>query len=223
MNKEELWKDIVGYEGLYQISSLGRVKSLYGWNGRRYIKREKYLNPSKQRNGKYCRLVVSLKKNNNRESFRVHRLVAKAFIPNLKNLEDINHIDNNPLNNKVENLEWCNAKENRAWCSLQNRDTPISKEQELEIIKLYKSGLYPSQIYKRFNIISLTPIYRILKKYNILADGTSRIRNKYYVDRNKLLDDFKLNIRCRDLYIKYECPYNLICRYKYLFKKEGLL
>lgn len=112
MNKEE-WKPIKGYEGLYEISNFGRVKSLVGWNGHKYVKREKILAPYKQQtNPNYSRSVVKLKKNGKGKEFKVHRLVAKAFIPNPKNYKVINHKDGNPLNNKVNNLEWCTQKMN---------------------------------------------------------------------------------------------------------------
>ena len=97
----EVWKDILGYEGLYQVSNLGRVKSIgYG--------KERILKPGS------CRgyLFVSLCKNHKIKYCRIHRLVAQSFIPNPKNLPMVNHKDENPSNNSVENLEWCDAKYN---------------------------------------------------------------------------------------------------------------
>ena len=112
MNSEE-WKSIKGYEGLYMVSNLGRVKSLCGFNGHEYVKRKKILNPYKQKAGKnYYRSVVKLSKDGSRKDFKVHRLVADAFIPNPELKSNINHIDGNPLNNRVDNLEWCTQKEN---------------------------------------------------------------------------------------------------------------
>ncbi|WP_297712050.1 NUMOD4 domain-containing protein [Clostridium sp.] len=112
MDKEE-WKSIKGYEGLYEISNFGRVKSLLGWNGRKYIQRERILAPYKQQSNKYySRSVVKLTKDNKTKDFKVHRLVAEAFIPNPNNYKVVNHIDGNPLNNNVENLEWCTQKMN---------------------------------------------------------------------------------------------------------------
>ena len=109
----EEWRDIKGYEGSYMVSNLGRIKSLVGWNGYEYIKRDKILNPYKQKVGQeYYRSVVKLHKNGKKKDKKVHRLVADAFIPNPENKPNINHKDGNPLNNIVSNLEWCSQQEN---------------------------------------------------------------------------------------------------------------
>ena len=109
----EAWKDIEGYEGLYQISSFGRVKSLKGWDGRKYVERVKILAPySQQMNVNYSRSVVKLHKDGKKKDYKVHRLVAKAFLENPNNYSIVNHKDGNPLNNNVENLEWCTQKQN---------------------------------------------------------------------------------------------------------------
>lgn len=104
--KEE-FRDITGYEGLYQASDLGRIKSLERKvktkNGYRIV-REKILKTSKDKNGY---LLVNLHKNNKMKTHRVHRIIAQTFIPNHENLPQINHIDENTTNNSVNNLEWC--------------------------------------------------------------------------------------------------------------------
>lgn len=102
---KEIWKDIEGYEGLYQVSNLGNIKSCYS---RRY-KSEPIMKLVTHHTGY---LVVTLCKNGKRRQCRVHTLVAKAFIPNPNNYPIVNHIDGNKANNHSLNLEWTTYKAN---------------------------------------------------------------------------------------------------------------
>lgn len=105
----EEWKDIDGYEGLYQISNLGRVKSLkFG--------KEKILKPRKNKTGY---LYIGLHKEGKFKLFLIHRLVAQVFIKNLDNLPQVNHKDEDKLNNISTNLEWCNREYN---CNFGSRN-----------------------------------------------------------------------------------------------------
>lgn len=97
----EIFKDIKGYEGLYQVSNMGNVKSL--GNGGSNSK-EKILKP--QKNYKNY-LFVGLWKQGKRKFYLIHRLVAEAFINNPNNYEEVNHRDEDKTNNTIENLEWC--------------------------------------------------------------------------------------------------------------------
>ena len=103
---EEIWKDIKGYEGLYQVSNFGRVRSLGHdkWHKGRIIK--------PHYDGRKHYLFVQIYKNKNSKKINVHRLVAETFIPNPKNLPQVNHKDENKINNCVWNLEWCTNKYN---------------------------------------------------------------------------------------------------------------
>jgi len=105
---EEVWVDIKGWEGLYQISSFGRVKSLA--RHRRHSCKGDIILKGSIRN-QY--LGVNLKDKGKEKAKSVHRLVAEAFLPNLHNLPQINHIDGDKLNNTLSNLEWCDASENQ--------------------------------------------------------------------------------------------------------------
>lgn len=110
--EKEIWKDIIDYEGLYQVSSYGRVKSLSRKvsNGKGfYIIKERILKSILTKKGYYN---ISLYKNGKSKNFRVHRLVALHFISNPENKPQINHIDGDKSNNHVDNLEWCTASEN---------------------------------------------------------------------------------------------------------------
>ena len=107
----EKWLDIKGYEGLYQVSNLGEVKSLERFrknHTKNQIVEEKIRKTRKDVQGY---LLLDLYKNNVPKTIRVHRLVAEAFIPNIDNKETVNHIDGDKSNNAVENLEWSSFKE----------------------------------------------------------------------------------------------------------------
>lgn len=105
----EEWRDIEGYEGLYQVSNLGRVKN---------VKTGKTL---KGRDNGRGYLLVGLCKNGKCHNHRVHRLVACAFIPNPNNLPEVNHKDENTGNNRVDNLEWCDRKYNNLYGTANQR------------------------------------------------------------------------------------------------------
>lgn len=113
---KEKWKDIEGYEGLYQISNKGNVKSL-NYNK---TKKEKLLKSHYHHNYKR----ITLYKDKKYKSFFVHVLVAKSFIPNPNNLPQVNHKDENRENNVYTNLEWCTEKYN---CNYGNRNKKLSK------------------------------------------------------------------------------------------------
>ena len=109
----EIWKDIKGYESFYQVSNLGRVKSLsrsiYDSRGYMVYRKGKIKKPSFDKNG-YPQ--IGLCKNGTVITRKIHRLVAQAFIPNPENKPEINHKDEDKTNNRVDNLEWVTEKEN---------------------------------------------------------------------------------------------------------------
>jgi len=153
----EVWKPIAGYEGRYEVSNLGRVKSLakriiiynnYGTFGYRdypgTIKK-----PRKERNG-YLRVQLFGGSKDDYKVMSVHRLVAMAFIPNPNNLPEVNHKDENKENNCVDNLEWCTPEYNSNYGTRnerlykkynEKREKPVAKyDLEGNLITTYKSA-----------------------------------------------------------------------------------
>ena len=123
----ENWKSIAGYEGLYQVSNLGRVKSLkYG--------KEKILKPV---NSPYGYLQVCLCKDGQKKMSLVHRLVADAFIPNPNNLETVNHKDEVKTNNVASNLEWMSRGDNKRYSA--NKSAKMFDKQTGELLATFPS------------------------------------------------------------------------------------
>ena len=132
MTEDEIWCPIKGFEGLYEVSNLGRVKSIgYG--------KERILKLSIDKDGY---LIVGLCKNGEQKKCKVHRIVAQTFIPNPQNLPQVNHIDENQSNNKVENLEWCDAKYNNNYGTHNQRiSKPVLQfTKDGEFVKEWKSA-----------------------------------------------------------------------------------
>lgn len=133
----EKWKPIRGYEGLYEISNFGHVKSLkrvigYKYKGKRVWK-ERLLSICPNGSGY---LVVALYKNGKRKMFSVHRLVADAFVPNPNHYDIVNHKDENPLNPHADNLEWCDFSYNNSYGTKIDR-----QKQHLDYKKLNKQAI----------------------------------------------------------------------------------
>lgn len=107
----EVWKDIEGYEGLYQVSNFGRVKSLERIDSLGRHRREKILKTDINNKG---HLSVKLSKNGVRKKYLIHRLVAEEFLPNPEKKPIVHHKDHNKLNNNVDNLVWLTHEEHAA-------------------------------------------------------------------------------------------------------------
>ena len=134
MEEIEIWKDIPDYKGLYQVSNLGRIKSLY-------FGKERILKTHKD---KYGYLISHLHNNSKGKTHFVHRLVALAFIPNPENYPMINHKDESRDNNCVENLEWCDCKYNLNYgsrnirLSKAKKGKPLTEEHKQNMSKAKK-------------------------------------------------------------------------------------
>jgi hypothetical protein len=114
----EIWENIKNYENYYQISNLGRVKSLARFDNMNRKISEKILNPRKDKKNYYG---VALNKNGETKYFKIHRLVGIHFIDNPNNLPQINHKDENKQNNCVDNLEWCTNQYNCSYGTKADR------------------------------------------------------------------------------------------------------
>lgn len=131
----EIWKDINGYEGMYRVSNLGRVLSLNGNYKilRQNVEREYY--------------KVRLSRENKSKAKSVHRLVAEAFIPNPNNLPMVNHKDENKLNNKYDNLEWCTCKYNLNYGNAQAKRVKKQSKKvyqydlDMNLIKIWDNSM----------------------------------------------------------------------------------
>ena len=129
MNIDEIWCPIKGYEGLYEVSDKGRVRSLKSG-------KERILKPLRITCGY---LQVQLWKNGKQKMYLIHRLVAQAFIPNPDNLPEVNHKDEDKENNSVKNLEWCDRKYN---INYGNRNQMVSMKLSKPILQYTKSGVF---------------------------------------------------------------------------------
>lgn len=162
----DVWKDIKGYNGVYQISNIGQVRKIQKTN-------IKYMKLIEKPNGY---LFIGLRNGSGKKFFHIHRLVAECFVENKYNKKYVNHIDGNKKNNTFENLEWCTAKENSFHArsigltndyGTKSKNSKLTKEQVSEIRNIL------SQITKEKKSDSF-----IASKYNVCAETIRRIRLK---------------------------------------------
>ena len=176
MNRKEIWSNVKGYIGRYQVSNYGRVRTLtrrvklvdrWGNTIRRLIK-GKVMKNKKKSSETYP--MVTFYKNSIQKDFYIHRLVAQTFIPNPENLPQVNHKDGIRSNNKVKNLEWCNSSYNALhWWHIL--------------------GKGPIKFNKRF----------ITNVQNDFADGTTNdeLKKKYKINKEQLSRIKRLNKEIR--------------------------
>lgn len=155
MQQQEIWKDLPGYIGLYQVSNLGRVKSIERVDANKHPIHEKILKQHDRMNGY---LFVTLYSDVHKQ-FYVHRLVAMAFIPNPDNLPQINHKNEIKTDNRVENLEWCSVSYNNNFgtkkerISITRKNSVLCKKESEKrkrpVLQIAKNGM----IIKRFESI----------------------------------------------------------------------
>jgi hypothetical protein len=175
MQDTEIWKDIPGYENLYQVSNLGRVRKL-PLNRFNVVKKLTIMN------GYFTTRLTKVRRQ--RKTSFVHRLVAEAFIPNPENKPFINHINECRRDNRVENLEWCTQGENNIHSLRVNNArrkytvVSIDTEKIKKIIHLYYTHKFPISKISRFMGIRSSTIKLLVesKKWRFLRD------RKYYLE-----------------------------------------
>lgn len=173
MEEKEIWKDIVGFEGLYEVSNMGRVKSLKRtvWNsGKGCYKTvaERILKPGKNSNGY---LQVQLYKDGKKKMDRIHRLVATAFCENPHGFKEVNHIDEDKTNNCADNLEFCNRSYNNTYNGRANKvgKKLRGRKQSEEAIK--KKSKPVIAINKRIGLILEFPSAREASRQTGISHG----------------------------------------------------
>ena len=132
MDVQEIWKDVIGYEGIYQISNFGKLKSFKKDKNGRILS-------NVNKNGWYLTVVLSKSGNKEIKTMRIHRMVAEYFIPNPDNKPEVNHKDMNKQNNHVDNLEWCTRKEN-------GQHSRLNKPESLNGMIFYNKHIRPNEI-----------------------------------------------------------------------------
>lgn len=214
----EIWKPVVGYENDYMVSNYGRVKSIFtsiiDYRGFEFSHKPRVL---KQRITKTGYLDVRIRG----KQLKVHRLVGYAFIPLREGAEHINHKDCNPLNNKVENLEWCTHQENLQHAILNKRFLTRSRNDKEEIIELYKQGYTGTQIGEMLSISKR--IVGHIASENHLSRKEYPMRSRYFesVDENTLRDLLKNGARDYEIAKQYNVPPYFVAWMRKKIKKEN--
>lgn len=153
------WKPIADYEGLYEVSNTGLVRGVERIDSADKRQVSKVLSTT-AKNGNYITCVLS--KNNIKHTYRIHRLVASAFIPNPENKPCINHVDGNKQNNSVENLEWCTPLENNQHARKNGLNCGLYKltKEDVSEIKAQKGKDSGTKLADKYGV-SFQRIYRI--------------------------------------------------------------
>ena len=157
MKQTEIWKDIPEFQGYFQASNTGKIRTVARnvWNGKGYYKLKSHEMTYRLSEKGY--VVIDVCFNNKKLYRQVHRLVAEAFIPNPENKPQINHKDGNKQNNNVENLEWCTNAENQ----IHAYKLGLNKHSDKSGRPKKSVGLYldDGSLYKKFNSIAETSRY----------------------------------------------------------------
>jgi len=203
----EIWKKIKEYEGIYEVSNKGRIKNT-----------EKILKPSTATTG-YKKIELS--RNGKRKSYKVHRLVALMFLgenPSGKTI--INHKDGNPINNHVENLEWCNQSYNMQHAYDTGLKKSFKMDKELLIKESVENNMSAREIATKYGTTGAI-IHKLLKeKYNI--DSKVGVKNKFNLTVELLKEQLK-NKKQYVLADELGCTQSLISLTLKKYKRMGLI
>lgn len=183
---KQIWKDISGYEGKYQVSNTGKVRSL-NYNGTK----GKMMRLKLSNNNHYGYKRVRLYKNGKYKAYLVHRLVALAFIPNPNNYSFINHKDENPSNNYYKNLEWCTPKYNSNYGTRNEKLSKImmgrtfTEEHKKKMSENHADfkGKNSSRYGKGKPVLMFTLDGEFIRKFNCVADANEYL-GKNRADNN---------------------------------------
>lgn len=206
----EEWKDIEGYEGIYQVSNYGNVKSLARQRRNSkgiYMQKEKLLSLTNTSTG-YKK--VELVKNGKKKGYKVHRLVAMAFIDNPENKPEVNHIDGNKINNHVDNLEWVTSSENSIHAYKTGLNPNKKELNETVVVAMYINGTSKEDIAKEFGVSNLV-IKRILKENAVTLRTQSEAKNQYHLDNINLEEELKTKTQAQ-LAQELGCSQSLISK-----------
>lgn len=200
----EIWKDVNDFEEIYQISNQGRVKSLrreiQRSNGSNYIKDESILTPFEDRNGY---MIVKLSNKGKRKNYKIHRLVATAFIENPFNKKCVDHINTVKKDNRVENLRWVTYSENNNNPITRKKNSESNKNKVISDYSIEKRKITRGDKYKRGNfnkskkviLINTGEVFDCIldasDKYNVNNGDIGKCCNgkREYAGRDKKTDD----------------------------------
>ena len=214
---QEVWKDVKGFEGLYQVSDQGNVRSIFteikDKNGVAKKHKPQILKQSMTTTGYKKVEIRNLE--SKRKSMKVHRLVATAFIPNPENKPFINHIDSNPINNKLSNLEWCTGSEN-LYHAYKTRSKKSYTHDTEKIKKLYADYLKSKSI---FEVASKNNIHQGTLQRLFKENGFETSRYKYNTEVNKVISLIKSGLTNSEISKLLGCNNGLIARRRYQLKR----